>query len=81
MSDVATYPLRLPRSLRAAIERVAKRDGTSINQFVTMAAAEKLAVLDTQDYFRSRVERADLQAFDRIMARAGGQSPREGDER
>ena len=81
MSNVATYPLRLPRSLRAAIERVAKRDGTSINQFVTMAAAEKLAVLDTQDYFRSRVERADLQAFDRIMARAGGQPPREGDER
>ena len=77
MSNVATYPLRLPRSLRAAIERVAKRDGTSINQFVTMAAAEKLAVLDTQDYFRSRVERADLQAF---MARAGGQPPREGDE-
>lgn len=81
MSDVATYPLRLPRSLRAAIERVAKRDGTSINQFVAMAAAEKLAVLDTQDYFRSRVERADLQAFDQIMARAGGQPPREGDER
>ena len=81
MSDVATYPLRLPRSLRSAIERVAKRDGTSINQFVAMAAAEKLAVLDTQDYFRSRVERADLQAFDRIMARAGGQPPREGDER
>ena len=81
MSNVATYPLRLPRSLRAAIERVAKRDGTSINQFVAMAAAEKLAVLDTQDYFRSRVERADLQAFDRIMARAGGQPPREGDER
>ena len=81
MSNVATYPLRLPRSLRAAIERVAKRDGTSINQFVVMAAAEKLAVLDTQDYFRSRVERADLQAFDRIMARAGGQPPREGDER
>ena len=81
MSDVATYPLRLPRSLRAAIERVAKRDGTSINQFVVMAAAEKLAVLDTQDYFRSRVERADLQAFDRIMARVGGQPPREGGER
>ena len=81
MSDVATYPLRLPRSLRSAIERVAKRDGTSINQFVVMAAAEKLAVLDTQDYFRSRVERADLQAFDRIMARTGGQPPREGDER
>ena len=81
MSDVATYPLRLPRSLKAGIERVSKRDGTSVNQFVAMAAAEKLATLEAEDFFRSRVERADLAAFDRIMQRAGGQSPREGDER
>jgi hypothetical protein len=80
MSDVATYPLRLPRSLKAAIERVSKRDGTSINQFVAMAAAEKLAALDTEDFFRSRVARADLAAFDRIMSRPGGEPPREGDE-
>ena len=47
--------------------------GELVCQFVTMVAAEKFAVLDTQDYFRSQVERAELQAFDRIMARAGGQ--------
>jgi len=81
MSDVATYPLRLPRSLKAGIERVSERDGTSINQFVAMAAAEKLATLDAEDYFRSRVVRADLAAFDRIMSRADGEPPREGDER
>ena len=81
MSDVATYPLRLPRSLKAGIERVSKRDGISVNQFVAMAAAEKLAAIDTEDYFRSRIAHADLAAFDRIMARAGGEAPREGDER
>ncbi len=37
--DVATYPLGLPRSLKAGIERVSKRDGTSVNQFVAMVAA------------------------------------------
>ena len=77
MSDVATYPLRLPRSLKAGIERVAKRDGTSINQFVALAAAEKLAALDAEDYFRSRAARADLAAFDRIVFRAGGELQRE----
>ena len=81
MSDVATYPLRLPRSLKAGIERVSKRDGTRVNQFVAMAAAEKLATLEAEDFFRSRIASADLAAFDRIMARSGGQSPREGDER
>jgi len=81
MSDVATYPLRLPRSLKAGIERVSKRDGTSVNQFVAMAAAEKLATLEAEDFFRSRMAQADLADFDRIMARSGGQPPREGDER
>jgi hypothetical protein len=81
VSDTTTYPLRLPRSLKAGLERVSKRDGTSINQFVAMAAAEKLAALDMEDYFRNRVARADLAAFDRIMSRANGDTPREGDER
>ena len=66
---------------KADIERLVELKDTSVNQFVTMAAAEKLAVLDTQDYFRTRVARADLAAFDRIMSRAGGEPPREGDER
>ena len=85
MGDVATYPLRLPRSLKAGIKRAGKRaskhDVTSINQFVAMAAAEKLAAIDAEDYFRSRIARADLAAFDKIMSRAGGEPPREGDER
>ena len=80
MTDVSTYPLRLPRSLKAGIERVSKRDGTSINQFVAMAAAEKLATIEAEDFFRARVNRADLAAFDRIMTRSGGAAPRPGDE-
>lgn len=81
MSEVATYLLCLPRSLTAGIERVSKPDGTSINQFVALAAAEKLAALDAEDYFRSRAARPDLAAFDCIMFRAGGEPPREGNER
>ena len=81
MRAVASYPRRLPRSLKYGIERVSKRDGTSINQFVAIAAAEKMAALDAEDYFRSRVARPDLAAFDRIMSRAGGDPPRKGDGR
>jgi hypothetical protein len=28
MSDLTTYPLRLPRSIRAGVELMSKRDGT-----------------------------------------------------
>ena len=37
-----------------------------------MAAADKLAALDAEDYFRSRVARADLADFARIVSRAEG---------
>ena len=35
--------------MKLDIERMSKRDGCSINQFVAMAAAEKLAALDAED--------------------------------
>lgn len=80
MKETSTYPLRLPRSLKAAVERLAKQEGTSLNQFVAMAVAEKVSALDTERYFRERRSRADFEAFDRIMTRDGGEPPREGDE-
>jgi len=46
MSELSTYPLRLPRSIRASLDRVSKRDGVSINQFVSIAVAEKLAMME-----------------------------------
>jgi hypothetical protein len=75
-----TYPLRLPRSLKKAVERLSSQDGTSINQFVAMAVAEKVSALETATFFEDRKTRADFKAFDRILRRRGGESPREGDE-
>ena len=80
MSDLSTYPLSLPRSIRAGVERLSKKEGVSINQFVSIAVAEKLAMLEAESYFTERQARADLDAFDRLMARATGEPPRQGDE-
>ena len=80
MSDLSTYPLRLPRSIRAGIEKLSKQDGISINQFVSIAAAEKLAIMQAETYFAERIAKADMAAFDRVVQRQGGQPPREGDE-
>jgi hypothetical protein len=80
MSDTSTYPLRLPRSLKEAVERLSKEDGTSINQFVAVAVAEKVSALATAHFFEDRKARADFKAFDKIMRRKGGEKPREGDE-
>ena len=80
MTETKTYPLRLPRSLKEAVERLSKEDGTSINQFVATAVAEKVSALQTARFFQERKARADFKAFDRIMKRRGGKPPRQGDE-
>lgn len=71
----STYPLRLPVSLKAAVAKLSKRDGTSINQFVVVAVAEKIAAMTTEEVFAERRARADLAEFDRIMNRRGGAPP------
>ena len=80
MSVASNYALRLPASLKREVEKVAREDGTSLNQFIVTAVAEKLSVLRTADFFEERAARADIGAALEVMSRARGESPREGDE-
>lgn len=80
MRRAKTYPLRLPRSLKRAVELQSREDGTSINQFVATAVAEKISALQTAEFFASRRARADFKAFDKLMKRRGGTPPREDDK-
>jgi hypothetical protein len=75
----STYPLRLPASLKAAVERVSKEDGTSINQFVVTAVAEKLSAMKTAEFFAERAAGADIEAARRVLRRRGGQPPEPND--
>ena len=71
----STYPLRLPASLKAAVAEISKEDGTSINQFVTTAVAEKVSAMKTAEFFAERSAEADLEAARRLIRRDGGQPP------
>ena len=75
-----TYTLRLPQSLQKAVERLSKQNGTSVNQFVAVAVAEKVSAMETGRFFSDRKARGDFEAFDRIIKRRGGQAPQAGDE-
>lgn len=81
MSDTSTYPLRLPKSVKAAAEKLARDEGISMNQFVATAVAEKLAAMQTASFFAERRQRADLTAFRKLLKRKEGEVPRAGDER
>jgi hypothetical protein len=79
MRASSNYALRLPTSLKRAVEEVAREDGTTLNQFIVTAVAEKLAALKTADYFARRAARADFVGFDRLMNKPGGEAPRPDD--
>ena len=76
MADISTYPLRLPKSLKDKVAKVAKRDGSSINQFITIAVAEKISALETEKFFASRMKETDADAFRSLLFRSGGEPPR-----
>lgn len=80
MARTSNYALRLLTSVKAEAEKVAAAEGTTLNQFINVAVAEKLAALRTAEFFHERVARADLAAFDRLLTRAGNEPPRPGDE-
>jgi hypothetical protein len=47
----SNYALRLQTSIKREAERLAKAEGTTLNQFINVAVAEKVAALRTADYF------------------------------
>ncbi len=79
-TKTSAYALRLPASVKAEAEKLAAEDGTSLNQFVATAVAEKVSALRTARYFAEKKGRTDWSAFDRIMSRSGGEAPAPGDE-
>lgn len=77
----ANYSLRLQAALKAEAERLAREQGTTLNQFINVAVAEKLSALRTADYFRERAARANLAEAERLLESFGtDEPPREGDE-
>lgn len=77
---MTTLSLRVPDSLHRAIKELASQDGYSMNQFLITAAAEKLSALEAVDYLRVRAKRANLDDFDRLLARVPDTEPDKGDE-
>jgi hypothetical protein len=79
MKAPTTYPLRLPAGIRAEVEKLAKQEGISVNQFIALAVAQKVSALNMATYFAERRSRADFKAFDRLMRRKGGEPPKKND--
>jgi hypothetical protein len=64
----ATYPLKLPASIKAAAARLAKEDGVSLNQWIATAVAQKIGAVETAAlFFRRRAGGATPDDLKRIL--------------
>ena len=77
----ATYPLKLPASIKEAAARLAREDGVSLNQWIASAVAQKVGAVETAAEFFGRRQQGsrpgDLKA---ILARVPDRAPDPGDE-
>lgn len=67
--------LRLQESLLEEARRVAASEGVALHQLINVAVAEKLSALRTEDYFRERTSRVNLNRAKRLLKRAGKNKP------
>jgi hypothetical protein len=64
---MSTLSLRLPNSLHDRARELAEREGSSINQLVATALAEKMAALMTEDFLEERARRGTRAEFVRVL--------------
>jgi len=77
----SNFALRVQPTLLAEARKAAESEGVALNQLITLALAEKVSAMRTEEYFEERARRADPARVKRILARVGkGNPPVEGDE-
>ncbi|MCL4859235.1 MAG: toxin-antitoxin system HicB family antitoxin [Caldilineaceae bacterium] len=76
---MSALSLRRAKSMHQHLRDLAQREGVSLNQFITLAIAEKMAALDTIDYIRTRSERGSREKLLAVLAKAPDVEPEEAD--
>ena len=77
---MSTISLRLPESLHNSARALAAKESVSINQLITLALAEKVSALMTEEYLGKRAKRGDRQKFEKAMAKVADREPEEHDK-
>ncbi len=77
---MSALSLRLPESIHRHIREIAKKEGVSINQFISSAVAEKISALMTEEYLEVRAKKGKRGDFRKILAKVPSRKPLPGDQ-
>ena len=76
---MSALSVRIPKSLHEQLRELASEEGISINQFVTLAIAEKIATLTTIEYLEKRAKGGSREKLLAALAQAPNVEPEEHD--
>ncbi len=76
---MSTLSVRLPESIHREVRELAKADGVSINQFISLALAEKVSSLRTVDYLKQRAVNGSAEHMLSMLREAPDVEPEERD--
>jgi uncharacterized protein (DUF1778 family) len=77
---MSALSLRLPKSLHEQLRELAREEGISVNQFVMLAVAEKIAAISTIEYLEKRAKRGSRKEFLEILSKVPDIEPEEFDK-
>ena len=77
---MSTLHLTLPPSLHEQVQAYASKEGISINEFIMLAVAEKLATLSTAEYLAERARRGSREKLLAMLAKAPDVEPEDYDK-
>jgi len=77
---MTTLKAQIPDALMKQMLDLAKQEQTTVDQLVAIALAAQVSAWRTTESIASRAQRADYDAFDRIMAKVQKVPPMPGDE-
>lgn len=77
---MSAISVRLPESLHEKVRELAERDNVSINQFITLALAEKISAMMTEEYLAERAKRGSREKFDAVLHKVPDVEPDEQDQ-
>lgn len=72
---MSALSLRLPKTLHEQLKELAREEGISVNQFVLLAVAEKVAAISTIEYLEKRARRGSREKLLSVLERAPDVEP------
>jgi predicted transcriptional regulator len=76
---MSAVSIELPESLHKQVRELAEQEGITLEYFVALAVAEKMASLRTMEYLRERASRGSREKYDAVLAKVPDVEPEEYD--